>query len=340
MTPEALKHLEDQLWKSADDLRANSDLSSNEYGPPVLGLIFLKFADGKFRRHLPAIQAEYERRQGGRLEATIERIAIQYCGFWLPEEARYQYLLGLPEDADIAQKLKDAMTAIERHKPELEGVLPKNEYFSLTRRDNTIPNRLLKNFANIPDDAEGDLFGRIYEYFLAKFALAEGQGGGEFFTPTSVVRLMVEIIEPHGGKVYDPACGSGGMFVQSARFVEQHRADQRDNLDLFVCGQEKTLATVKLARMNLAVNGLRGEIHQAISYYEDPAASLGGYDYVLANPPFNVDEVNYVSVKDDPPFHDLRRPAPQNQEKKREGRRGNRSQRQLSVDQPLRHLSQ
>jgi type I restriction enzyme M protein len=303
MSPEQLKQLEDQLWKSADDLRANSDLSSNEYGTPVLGLIFLKFADGKFKQHQAAIEAEYKRLKGSRRERTIEHIAIEKCGFWLPEEARYDHLLALPEDADIAQALKHAMVAIERHKPELEGVLPKNEYFDLTRRDNTLPHRLLQNFANIPDTAEGDLFGRIYEYFLAKFALAEGQGGGEFFTPTSVVRLMVAIIEPHGGKVLDPACGSGGMFVQSARFIETHRAAQRDNLDLYVCGQEKTLATVKLARMNLAVNGLRGEIHQAISYYEDPANGFENYDYVLANPPFNVDEVNYAGVKDDPRFN-------------------------------------
>lgn len=320
MTPEQLKHLEAQLWKSADDLRANSDLAANEYDTPVLGLIFLKFADGKFKQHLPAIQAEYDKLKGGRREKPIEDIALELCGFWLPEEARYDYLLGLPEDANIAQALKDAMTAIEHYKPELEGVLPKDEYFALTRNpQNTgLPNRLLKNFANIPDDADGDLFGQIYEYFLGKFALSEGQGGGEFFTPTSVVRLMVEIIEPHGGSVFDPACGSGGMFVQSARFIEEHRKalnqDQGD-LDLFVCGQEKKLPTVKLAKMNLAVNGLRGEIHQAISYYEDPARSLGRFDYVLANPPFNVDEVIYNGVKDDPRFNTYGIPKRKNKSK-------------------------
>ena len=308
MKPDDLKKLEAQLWKSADDLRANSDLAASEYDTPVLGLIFLKFADGKFKQHWPAIQAEYEKLKGGRREKPIEDIAMELCGFWLPEEARYDYLLGLPEDANIAQALKDAMTAIEKHKPELEGVLPKDEYFVLTRDtlNAGLPNRLLKNFANIPDDADGDLFGQIYEYFLGKFALAEGQGGGEFFTPTSVVRLMVEMIEPHGGSVFDPACGSGGMFVQSAKFIDEHRKAlhvNKGDLDLFVCGQEKTLATVKLAKMNLAVNGLRGEIHQAISYYNDPANSLGRFDYVLANPPFNVDEVLYNGVKDDPRFN-------------------------------------
>lgn len=308
MTPTELKQLEDRLWKSADDLRANSDLGSSEYDTPVLALIFLKFADGKFKQHLPAIQAEYEKLKGSRREKPLEDIALELCGFYLPDEARYDYLLSLPEDANIAQALKDAMTAIERYKPELEGVLPKDEFFALTRNTNNtgLPNRLLKNFANIPDEADGDLFGQIYEYFLGKFALAEGQGGGEFFTPTSVVRLMVEVIEPHGGSVFDPACGSGGMFVQSARFIEEHRKAVRQSqgdLDLFVCGQEKKLPTVKLAKMNLAVNGLRGEIHQAISYYEDPANSLGRFDYVLANPPFNVDEVIYNGVKDDPRFN-------------------------------------
>lgn len=308
MTPEQLKNLEAQLWKSADDLRANSDLAASEYGTPVLGLIFLKFADGKFKQYLSAIKAEYDTLKGTRREKPIEEIALELCGFYLPDEARYDHLLGLPEDANIAQALKDAMTAIEKHKPELEGVLPKDEYFALTRNPKNLglPNRLLKNFANIPDEADGDLFGQIYEYFLSKFALAEGQGGGEFFTPTSVVRLMVEIIEPHGGSVYDPACGSGGMFVQSARFIEEHRKavqQGQGDLDLFVCGQEKKLPTVKLAKMNLAVNGLRGDIHQAISYYEDPAKSLGRFDYVLANPPFNVDEVIYNGVKDDPRFN-------------------------------------
>ena len=308
MTPEQIKALEDRLWASADDLRANSDLSSNEYSTPVLGLIFLKFADGKYKQHEAAIQASFKKLEGTRREKPIEDIAIELCGFYLPDNARYAYLLAQPETAEIATKLKGAMVAIEQYKPELEGVLPKDEYFALVRNDSDagLPNRLLRNFADIPDDADGDLFGKIYEYFLGKFALAEGQGGGEFFTPTSVVRLMVEIIEPHGGTVFDPACGSGGMFVQSAHFVEEHRDAARkkkgSDLDLFVCGQEKTLATVKLAKMNLAVNGLRGEIHQGNTFFEDPAEALGNFDYVLANPPFNVDSVNYSKIANDPRF--------------------------------------
>ena len=162
------------------------------------------------------------------------------------------------------------MASIENSKPELLGVLPQEEYDRFTRspKNKHIPKDLLKLFSDIPVDAAGDVFGQIYEYFLANFALSEGQGGGEFFTPRSVVKLMTEIIEPHGGKVYDPACGSGGMFVQSAEFIHQHRQDAAADLDVYVYGTEKTRETVKLAKMNLAVNGLRGDIKQANAYYE------------------------------------------------------------------------
>ena len=226
MTKEELKQLENDLWSAADNLRANSDLKSSEYSTPVLGLIFLKFADNNYRRHEAEIIAEYQKLKGTRREKKLSEIAIEKCGFYLPDHARYDYLLNLPEEKDIAKALKEAMKAIEEYKPELEGVLPKDEYFRLTRDDKTRTSRTtLKNFANIPADTTGDLFGQIYEYFLAEFARSEGQKGGEFFTPRSVVRLMVEMIEPHGGKVFDPACGSGGMFVQSAQFIEEHRKE-------------------------------------------------------------------------------------------------------------------
>ena len=320
MKPQELVKLQATLWKSADDLRANSDLRSSEYSTPVMGLIFLKFADNKYRRYEDEIVAKYERLRGTRLEKTMAEIAAVKCGFYLPDNARYSRLLDLPEEEDISRALKDAMAAIEEHKPELQGVLPQDEYFKLTRTDKTIPNRLLQNFANIPDDADGDLFGQIYEYFLSNFALAEGQGGGEFFTPRSVVRLMVEIIEPHHGTVFDPACGSGGMFVQSAVFVESHRQaqEQRAANALYVCGQEKTLETVKLARMNLVVNGLRGEIKQTNTYYEDPFDSFGRFDYVLANPPFNVDDVNLQRVETDPRFNTFGIPRKKSKAKKKD----------------------
>jgi len=304
MTKEDLKQLEDDLWRSADTLRANSDLKSSEYSTPVLGLIFLKFADNKYRRHEQQILKEYAKLKGTRREKPVSEIAIEKCGFYLPDHARYDYLLRLPDKEDIAKAIKKAMEAIEEYKEELKGVLPKDEYFRLTRTDTTIPKQLLKNFADIPQDASGDMFGQIYEYFLGNFAMAEGQGGGEFFTPRSVVRLMVEIIEPHKGTVYDPACGSGGMFVQSANFIERHRDELKNgDGDIFVYGQEKTLETVKLARMNLAVNGLRGDIKQANTYYEDSFGSFGNFDYVLANPPFNVDDVSLKSVEKDKRFN-------------------------------------
>lgn len=318
MTPLELKQLEKDLWSAADNLRANSDLKSSEYSTPVLGLIFLKFADNKYRQHENAILAEYTKLKGTRREKKLSDIAIEQCGFYLPDHARYDYLLKLPEEKNIAKAIKEAMTAVEEYKPELEGVLPKEAYASLTRTDKTIPKQLLKSFADIPADASGDVFGQIYEYFLGNFAMAEGQGGGEFFTPRSVVRLMVEIIEPHHGKVFDPACGSGGMFVQSAQFIERHRSEIKNgDGDIYVCGQEKTLETVKLARMNLAVNGLRGEIKQANTYYEDPYGSFGKFDYVLANPPFNVDDVSLSRVEGDKRFNTYGIPRTKTRDKKK-----------------------
>jgi len=210
MTPEQLKKLEATLWQTADTLRANSDLKSSEYSTPVLGLIFLKFADNKYGLFEQEINEEFKKLKGSRRERPIDEIAIEKCGFYLPPEARYDYLLNLPEKVEIAPALKRAMELIEEYKPELKDTLPQDEYFRLVRKPEYrgILKQLLKNFADIPKNASGDMFGQIYEYFLGKFAMAEGQGGGEFFTPRSVVRLMVQIVEPHNGTVFDPACGS------------------------------------------------------------------------------------------------------------------------------------
>ena len=309
MNTAELKQLEKDLWASAEVMHAMTDLKSSEYATPVLGIIFLKFADNKYSDSEEEIVKEHAKLKGTRREKSISDIAIEKCGFYLPDHARYNYLLNLSGDKDVAKAIKSAMQAIEDYKLELEGVLPKDEYVPLTRTDKTIPAQLLKNFSNIPRNASGDVFGKIYEYFLGKFALSEGQKGGEFFTPTSVVRVMVEIIEPHNGTVYDPACGSGGMFVQSQQFVEQHRNDleqlgeDHSEDQLYVYGQEKTLDTVKLAKMNLAVNGLRGEIAQANSYAEDPFDGFGEFDYVMANPPFNVDDVPVATVENDARFN-------------------------------------
>lgn len=322
MNREQLKKLEKDLWSAADKLRANSDLKASEYSTPVLGIIFLKFADNKYRQHEDAIYAEYTRLKGTRMERSLQDIAIEKCGFALAPHARYDHLLSLPEQEDIAKAIRHAMASIEVTKPELLGVLPQEEYDRFTRSDKNrhIPKDLLKLFSDIPRDASGDVFGQIYEYFLSNFALSEGQGGGEFFTPRSVVKLMTEIIEPHGGKVFDPACGSGGMFVQSAEFIQQHRQDAAADLDVYVYGSEKTLETVKLAKMNLAVNGLRGDIKQANAYYEDPFNSFGAFDYVMANPPFNVDDVVLESVEDDPRFNTYG--VPRNKTKKTVGKKG------------------
>lgn len=322
MTTEELKKLEDDLWSAAVRMRADSDLKLSEFATPVLGLIFLKFADNKYTAVEAEIKKELKAQENSRRQREMHEIAIEKCGFYLPEESRYGYLLNLPEKEDIAKALKHAMAEIEKYKPELQDTLPQDEYYDLTRTDKSLPKTLLKTFSDIPADATGDIFGKIYEFFLGKFALSEGQGGGEFFTPTSVVKYMVEVIEPYTGTIFDPACGSGGMFVQSSNFIDQRKKDlhNTDAKDLYVYGTEKTLDTVKLAKMNIAVNGLRGNVIQANAYYEDPHTAFGKFDYVMANPPFNVKDVNYDRVKDDKRFNTYG--IPQNKgaaKKKKEG---------------------
>jgi type I restriction enzyme M protein len=185
------------------------------------------------------------------------------------------------------------MEAIEADNPDLTGVLPRD----YARIDNSVLAELLRLIGSIPDDIEGDAFGKIYEYFLGNFAMTEGQRGGEFFTPTSIVKLIVDIIQPFKGRILDPACGSGGMFVQSARFVEEHQKNPTSEISIF--GQERVEETIRLAKMNLAVHGLAGEIVPSNSYYEDPHRSVGRFDFVIANPPFNVNAVDKDRIKDD-----------------------------------------
>ena len=314
--------LEEQLWSAADKLRADSGLKASQYSTPVLGLIFLRFVSIKYDQYRNEIEAEYKASLGGRNVKKIEDIALAKAGYYLPEKAHFDYLLSLPESADIPKAIKEAMESIERYKPELVGSLPKDEYMELVAtnsegdRDSSLAKALLKSISNIPADISGDVFGKVYEYFLGKFALKEGQGGGEFFTPTSVVRLMVEMIEPYGGQILDPACGSGGMFVQSADFVREHRKAYRDTgeHELVVHGVEKEKETVKIARMNMFLNGLRSEIVCANSYYDDPFDTYGRFDYVMANPPFNVDDVNLDKVKCQRRFSEYG--IPQNKSKK------------------------
>lgn len=302
MTNKEFKKLKDDLWLAANKLRADSDLKSNDYSPPVLGIIFLKFADIKYRKFEKAILDDYNRKKGTRLEEPIEKIAIEKCGLYIPDTARYDYLKDLSADKEIDKAVINAMNGIEQYVTSLKDTLPKNEFYGITRKGQTLLKQLLKLFSTIPDDSEGDLLGKIYEFFLEKFGLEEAQKGGEFFTPTSVVNLMVEYIEPYYGKIFDPACGSGGMFVQSNNFIIRHHLQKGGISPISVYGQEKTLQTVNLAKMNLAINGLRGEIKQGDSYAEDLFDSFGKFDFVMANPPFNVKEVNKDTVEKDKRF--------------------------------------
>ena len=307
MTNEELKQLKDNLWNTADNLRANSGLKASEYATPILGLIFLKFIDSKYKKYETEILEIFEKEKGTRLERSISEIAIEKCGFYLPDNAKYNYLLTLPEESNFAQEIKNAMEGIEEYASDLKDVLPKEEYFSLIDQvtNKSVLPALLKNFEDIPTDTESDIFGEVYEYFLGEFALKEGQGGGEFFTPSTVVKYMVEVLAPTEGKILDPACGSGGMFVQTAHYIKRQKEKHGDHheMNLRAYGVEKTGATVKLAKMNLFLNSIRGDIIEANSYYSDPYESFGNFDYVMANPPFNVDEVNYEEVKDQARFN-------------------------------------
>ncbi len=277
--------LEKRLWQAADQLRANSGLTAQQYSGPVLGLIFLRFAEVRFAKQRAELENQTTgTRRGSRLDDpkayTAEGI------IFLAPDARFDFLLSLPEGANIGSKLNDAMRAIERDNPQLAGVLPKTyEIFA-----SPLLKQLLKRVSEIPAGLDYDAFGRIYEYFLGEFARTEGSKGGEFYTPASIVRFIVEVLEPYHGSVYDPATGSGGMFVQSARFVAEHRKNPARELSIH--GNEKVGATVALSRMNLAMHGLEGDVREAMSYYDDPHESTGRFDFVLANPPFNVNAVD------------------------------------------------
>lgn len=283
--------IEKRLWASADELRANSKLKSSEYSVPVLGLIFLRYADHRFA----AVAKELAGKGTGR--RTIGKEDYQARGvMYLPPQARFSELLKLPEGENIGKAINEAMKAVEAENEGLNAVLPK----TYNKIENATLVALMKNFAAIPVDAEGDTFGKIYEYFLGNFARAEGQKGGEFFTPISLVKLIVGIIEPFHGRIFDPACGSGGMFVQSADFLKAHQSDP--GVEIAVYGQERVDETRHLCLMNLAVHALSGDIRQGNSYYEDLHESIGKFDFVMANPPFNVDKVAKEKIKTDRRF--------------------------------------
>lgn len=319
MTDLELKQLKDNLWHSADVLRSGAHLAANKYGQPILGLIFLRYADILYKQHKTEIDDEYNAKKGTRRERAYKEICIEKCGFYLPECAYFDYINehenDKPEKADLVKK---AMTAIEDENPRLKGVLPKEVYSQLVPQEEPeLLTRIIKIFKDIPENINVDLFGEIYEFFLGEFALQEGKDGGTFYTPATVVRYMVEVIHPEKGEkmFLDPACGSGGMFVQAARYMHRYNKDA-DRMQFRCYGVEKEPDTVKLAKMNLILNNVRGEITEANSFYSNPYDAVGKFDYVMANPPFNVDEVLYEKVKDDPRFN--RWGVPKNKSKKKD----------------------
>jgi type I restriction enzyme M protein len=279
--------VENRLWATADQLWANTGLKPSEFSTPVLGLIFLRYADKRFTDVQAVLTAK------GLTPDDLEPFEYQAEGvLYLPDEARFSHLLTLTEGENLGKAINNAMALVEANNEDLKGVLP--------RSFNKLPNPTLVELLRLlaPLELEGDAFGKVYEYFLGNFAMKEGQKGGVFYTPTSIVRLIVEIIEPYHGRIFDPACGSGGMFVQSAEFVRRHKKNATSELTVF--GTEKASDTVKLAKMNLAVHGLSGKIVEANSFYEDPHKSVERFDFVMANPPFNVSGVDKDRLKDDP----------------------------------------
>jgi type I restriction enzyme M protein len=294
-----IAQVETSLWEAADQLRANSNLTATEYSMPVLGVIFLRHATNRYQFALRAIQAE---QAAGTMpkRPLVKADFIKRRALMLPAAARYDQLLKLPAGADLGGSLVAAMNAIEADFPPLTGSLPKD----YDRFDNKLLENLLRCFdSQALRSATGDVFGRIYEYFLMKFAMQGAQDNGEFFTPPSLVQTLVNVIEPDHGVVTDLACGSGGMFVQSSHFIEQEGFETMKRVTFY--GQEKTPTTIRLAKMNLAVHGLEGDIQEANTFYQDEhrlpdGRPLWGHvDFMMANPPFNVDKVDAESIKTD-----------------------------------------
>ena len=292
---EHIEAIEKRLWSAADTLRANSNYASNEYFLPVMGLVFLRHAYSRFLGVKDAIEAGLPSR-GGKTRPLTKEDFSQKSAIFLQPKAQFDTLVALPDSADRAKAIIDAMESIEVDYENLRGVLPKSEYQEL---DNAVLGQLLRTLN--PEELKrvsGDVFGRIYEYFLTQFADQKAHDGGEFFTPVSLVSLIANVIEPASGTVLDPACGSGGMFVQSARVVERRHENPTEKLTFY--GLEKNATTIRLAKMNLAVHGLEGNIQKIITYYDDPHELLRKSDFVMANPPFNVDEIDADKVKNDP----------------------------------------
>ncbi|HSW00521.1 MAG TPA: N-6 DNA methylase [Sedimentisphaerales bacterium] len=299
MTNETFKDiekLESDLWEAADNLRANSKLTSSDYFMPVLGVIFLRHAANRFEmadRQIKEEQASGKMPKRKVVPADYHRRRA----LWLPEQAQYDWIMqqAAVSGTDLPRLISEAMTAIEDGFEPLKGVLPKDYGIFET----TVLEDLMRLFNSEQiKQATGDVFGRIYEYFLAKFSIQKAHDNGEFFTPSSLVQTIVNVIEPDHGTVFDPAAGSGGMFVQSSHFIEHEGEDTTKRVVFY--GQEKNGDTIRIAKMNLAVHGLEGKIAEAITYYQDEHTLVGKCDFVMANPPFNVDLVDAEKIKGDP----------------------------------------
>ena len=283
-----IRKLEAELWEAADLLRVDSKVTSQEYCMPVLGLIFLRYAYSRFK-FVEADILKNRPTRGGRVLPVEADDFKSKSAIFLPEEARYDYLINLPDEADVGKAINKAMELIEGQSAQLRGILPKN----YTILQNDLLRELLRIFNNSAfNEMKDDIIGRIYEYFLNKFAPAVASDDGVFFTPKSLVRMIVNILEPSHGTVLDPACGSGGMFVSSADFIEGYGTSANTAMTFF--GQEKVDYNAKLCMMNMAVHGLNAKIvsgNEANSFYHDAHNLDGCCDYVMANPPFNVDKV-------------------------------------------------
>ena len=293
---------EAELWRMADALRGSMDAA--EYKHVVLGLVFLKYISDAFdEMH---VRLEAEQTEGADPEDPDEYRAENI--FWVPPEARWTHLKGQARQATIGQLVDDAMTGIERDNPVLKDVLPKD--YARPALDKQRLGQLIDMISNIKvgdkDARSNDVLGRIYEYFLSRFASAEGKKGGEFYTPRCVVKLLVEMLEPYQGRVYDPCCGSSGMFVQSVEFIDAHatgngnggKTQRRTKIDISIYGQESNYTTWRLAKMNLAIRGIEGQIAHGDSFHNDRHPDLKA-DFILANPPFNVSDWGGARLAED-----------------------------------------
>ena len=297
MTGEQIKALEGRLWKAADELRANSKLTATEYSFPVLGIIFLRHANNRFVAAKAEIEKSLPVHSNRGVRPMTKDDFLDAKAIFLPENSRWETFVALPDSSDLGEYLNEAMRNIESEYEDLISVLPKT--YNLFEKD--LLQRLIRIFNDEAlDHMPGDAFGQIYEYFLNKFAMSGAQEGGEFFTPPSLVKTIVNIIEPNHGIVFDPAVGSAGMFVQTAHFIEEEGFEASNKVTFY--GQEKTDTNTKLAKMNMVVHGLNGNILLGNTFYQDKHELLGKCDFVMANPPFNVDGVNKNkdSVKNDP----------------------------------------